>query len=138
MRPTNSPKAVLVVDDNPLTARVVQSLFRKMGFATEIAFDGEEAIQRLAEKPFEMVVSDVEMPVRNGFALLDFVRARWPDLPVVLMSGTSDAERRETARTHGARAFVEKPVRPNHLTALVGEAGIPAHHDIQGLHLFAA
>ena len=91
-------KPVLVVDDNPITARWVESLVRRLGFEVIVAFDGEDAIHQLAEQPVGIVISDVEMPVMNGFDLLQFIRLRWPELPVILMSATSNAERRETAR----------------------------------------
>lgn len=94
-------KPILVVDDNPITARWVESLVRRIGFEVIVAFDGEDAIHQLAEQPVGIVISDVEMPVMNGFDLLQFIRLRWPELPVILMSATSNAERREAARRLG-------------------------------------
>jgi len=128
-------KPVLVVDDNPLTARWVESLVRRMGFAVVVAIDGEDAIQRLTEQPVETVISDVEMPAMNGFDLLQFIRLRWPDLPVILMSATSNLERRETARRLGAIAFLEKPVNSEQLAALIG-ATPHRNMPVEGLHLF--
>jgi CheY-like chemotaxis protein len=129
-------KPVLVVDDNPMTARWVEALVRRMGFNTAVAFDGEDAIRQLAEQPFEAVITDVEMPVMNGFDLLQFVRLRWPDLPVILMSATGNAERREAARAYGATAFLQKPVNSDHLAALIG-AKAQFNEPVQGLHFFS-
>ena len=127
---------ILVVDDNPITARWVESLVRRMGFEVIVAFDGEDAIHQLAEQPVGTVISDVEMPVMNGFDLLQFIRLRWPELPVILMSATSNAERREAARRLGAMAFLEKPVNSDQLAALIG--GKPHRNEpVDGLHLFA-
>lgn len=129
-------KPILVVDDNPITARWVESLVRRIGFEVIVAFDGEDAIHQLAEQPVGIVISDVEMPVMNGFDLLQFIRLRWPELPVILMSATSNAERREAARSYGAMAFLEKPVNSDQLAALIG--GKPHHNEpVEGLHLFA-
>ena len=127
---------VLVVDDNPMTAHWVQSLVRRMAFDAVAAFDGEEAIRKLAEQPFAAVISDVEMPVMNGFDLLQFVRLRFPDLPVILMSATCNAERREAARLLGARAFLEKPVNSDQLAALIGTE-TRRDDPVEGLHLFS-
>ena len=129
-------KPILVVDDNPITARWVESLVRRIGFEVIVAFDGEDAIHQLAEQPVGIVISDVEMPVMNGFDLLQFIRLRWPELSVILMSATSNAERREAARRLGAMAFLEKPVNSDQLAALIG--GKPHRNEpVDGLHLFA-
>lgn len=128
-------RPVLVVDDNPLTARWVESLVRRMGFEVIVAFDGEDAIRQLAEQPVGTVISDVEMPVMNGFDLLQFIRLRWPELPVILMSATSNAERREAARRFGAMAFLEKSVNSDQLAALIG-ARTHRNEPVEGLHLF--
>ena len=129
-------KPILVVDDNPITARWVESIVRRLGFEVIVAFDGEDAIHQLAEQPVGIVISDVEMPVMNGFDLLQFIRLRWPELPVILMSATSNAERREAARRLGAMAFLEKPVNSDQLAALIG--GKPHRNEpVDGLHLFA-
>lgn len=129
-------KPILVVDDNPITARWVESLVRRIGFEVIVAFDGEDAIHQLAEQPVGTVISDVEMPVMNGFDLLQFIRLRWPELPVILMSATSNAERREAARRLGAMAFLEKPVNSDQLAALIG-ARTHCNEPVEGLHLFA-
>lgn len=129
-------KTVLVVDDNPITARWVESLVRRMGYEVIVAYDGEDAIHQLAEQPVGTVITDVEMPVINGFDLLQFIRLRWPELPVILMSATSNAERREAARRLGAIAFLEKPVNLDQLAALIC-AGSHRNEPIAGLHLFS-
>lgn len=129
-------RPVLVVDDNPLTARWVESLVRRMGFEAIVAFDGEDAIHQLAEQPVGTIISDVEMPVMNGFDLLQFIRLSWPELPVILMSATSNAERREAARRLGAMAFLEKPVNSDQLAALIG-ARTDRNEQVEGLHLFS-
>jgi len=117
-------KTILVVDDDPTTVRWVEVLVRRLGFDAAVAFDGGEAVRHLAEQPFVAVISDIEMPVMNGFDLLQFVQLRLPELPVILMSATCTAERREAARMRGALALLEKPVTTNQLTALIG-SGAP-------------
>jgi len=132
----SEPKTVLVVDDNPLTAHAVENLVRRMGFEVIVAIDGEDAIQQLAEQSVETVISDVEMPAMNGFDLLQFIRLRWPDLPVILMSATSNVERREAARRLGAMAFLDKPVHSDQLAALLGARTL-RDAPVEGLHLFS-
>lgn len=131
-------KTILVVDDNPMTARWVECLVRRMGFDAAVAFDGDDAIRHLAGQPFAAVISDVEMPVMNGFDLLQFIRLRLPDLPVILMSATCNAQRREAARAYGALALLEKPVNTDHLAALIGSGAAAHHHDpVKGMTVFS-
>ncbi|MEK7781028.1 MAG: response regulator [Verrucomicrobiota bacterium] len=127
------------MDDNPMTARWVECLVRRMGFDAVLAFNGDEAIRYLAKQTVVAVISDVEMPVMNGFDLLQFIRLRFPELPVILMSATSNAERREAARAYGALALLEKPVNTDHLAALVGSDAEAHRNDpVKGLHVFSA
>lgn len=111
---------ILVVDDTPITARWVGYVAGRLGFNTVLAFNGEEALNRLAEQPFVAVISDVEMPGMNGFELLQAIRAYYPTLPVILMSARCDEGRRNEARACGAQAFLEKPVNADQLTRLFG------------------
>ncbi len=123
---------ILVVDDTPITARWVGYVAGRLGFNTVLAFNGEEALNCLAQHPFVAVISDVEMPGMNGFELLQNIREFYPAMPVILMSASGNEERRRTARVCGAQAFLEKPVNADHLAKLFGggqEAqAVPEHH----------
>lgn len=111
---------ILVVDDTPITARWVGYVACRLGFNTVLAFNGEEALSRLAEQPFVAVISDVEMPGMNGFELLQNIREFQPEMPVILMSAYCNAERRRAANACGAQAFLEKPVNADQLAKLFG------------------
>lgn len=112
--------AILVVDDNAITARWVGRLVEHLGFTTVLASDGEDALNRLAEQQFVAVISDVEMPRMNGFELLQNIREFYPALPVILMSAYCDEERREATRARGAQALLSKPVNTDQLNRLFG------------------
>lgn len=129
---------ILVVDDNPITARWVGYLTGRVGFSVVLASHGEEALNRLAEQPFAAVISDVEMPGMNGFELLQNIRLLYPGMPVILMTVSCDEEHREAAQAWGAQALLGKPVNMDQLSELFS-GGQEAHrHDsIQGLHVFA-
>ncbi len=113
-------KAILVVDDNPMTARWVGHLATQMGYGAVLASDGEQALQCLAEEPFAAVVSDVDMPAMHGFELLRNIRRLYPQMPVALMQVFWDDECRKAARAEGARALLEKPVNLDRLSAALG------------------
>jgi chemosensory pili system protein ChpA (sensor histidine kinase/response regulator) len=128
-------KAILVVDDNPITARCVGSLVSRIGFDAVLAFHGEEALNRLAEAQFVAVISDVDMPRVTGFELLHNIRLCYPETPVVLMTGSCNEDWRESARAGGAWAFLEKPVTSDQLDALFRN-GAETHRDVPGMRVF--
>lgn len=129
------PTTILVVDDNPITARCVGNLIPRLGFGAVLAFHGEEALNHLADAPFVAVISDVDMPGMTGFDLLQSVRLHYPDLPVALMTASANHQWREAARVCGAWALLEKPVTSAQLHALLGN-GAETHRGVEGLHLF--
>lgn len=111
---------ILVVDDTPITARWVGYVAGRLGFNTVLAFNGEEALNCLAQHQFVAVISDVEMPGMNGFDLLQNIREFYPAMPVILMSASCNEERRRAASACGAQAFLQKPVNADQLAKLFG------------------
>jgi CheY-like chemotaxis protein len=101
-------RCVLVVDDSPIVRELVCSILRTADFVPETAPDGEAAWSALEQAQPDLVVSDVEMPGIDGFALLHRIRARWPQLPVVMLTTRGSDEDRRRAAALGADAYVVK------------------------------
>jgi CheY-like chemotaxis protein len=104
----NKPK-ILVVDDHPLSAQIAARLLVRLGMHTALAADGRDALDWLAEEPFDAVISDIEMPGMDGFELLQQIRQLHPELPVILMTAFPDDEKLDAARLHGAAGLLKKP-----------------------------
>jgi two-component system, chemotaxis family, sensor kinase CheA len=101
---------VLVVDDSELTRDMLTSVARRAGYEVEEAVDGHDALERIARRRPDVVVTDLEMPVLDGFALLRELRARLGHfgIPVVVCSTRgSDADKRRAAEL-GADAYLVK------------------------------
>ena len=113
---------VLIVDDERDMRWVLTGLFRDGGYETVEAADGEQALQRAADQPFDVVVSDVRMPNVNGVELLRELVQRDPDLPVILLSAVEDLETAVGAMKQGAYDWVGKPFEPQRLLATVDRA----------------
>jgi EAL domain-containing protein (putative c-di-GMP-specific phosphodiesterase class I) len=113
---------VLLVDDEPDILRVLRRSLEKVGYVVETASDGSEASRRLAESAFEVVVSDISMPGMNGIDLLQVVRQRDLDLPVVLMTGSPAVETAARAIQLGVLAYLIKPVDPQEMIATIERA----------------
>jgi len=105
-----SPK-VLVVDDQFTVRELQRSILSGAGYTVLTARDGREALELLEQEPdVRLVLSDVEMPVMDGFALLLTLRddPRWATLPVVIVSSRGSEEDRRRGAEAGADAYVDK------------------------------
>jgi CheY-like chemotaxis protein/HPt (histidine-containing phosphotransfer) domain-containing protein len=121
---------VLVVDDAPTTRELQRSILERAGYAVTTAVDGEDALRRLAEAPVDLVLTDVEMPGVDGFALTEAIRASeaHQGLPVVILTSRTDDADRRRGLDAGADAYLMKRTfdEPTLLTAvarLLGEPG---------------
>jgi two-component system chemotaxis sensor kinase CheA len=100
-------RRVLVVDDSPTTRALLRNLLSAAGFSVQTATDGVNALDRLASQPFDLVVSDVEMPRMNGFELTRQIKSRMK-LPVILVTAMEKEEHRRQGLEAGADAYVVK------------------------------
>ena len=114
--------SILVVDDNALVLESTCSLLRSRGFSAVACAQSTLAAQRLKERDFDAVLSDIKMPVMTGLELLDTIRAADPDLPVVLMTAFAEFDLALNAIGRGAFDFVLKPWTPDHLTLTMKKA----------------
>ncbi|MEZ4266756.1 MAG: EAL domain-containing protein [Myxococcota bacterium] len=103
---------MLLVDDDPAILRDYSRLLRSLGFETVTAVDGRDAIDRLGEGGFDVIVSDLSMPNMGGIEFLRAVREHDLDVPVVLMTGLPGLESAAEAVEHGAFRYLTKPVAP--------------------------
>ena len=103
-------RRVLVVDDSITTRTLEQHVLEAAGYETLTAVDGADAWRQLHERSVDLVVSDVEMPRMDGFALCRAIRAssRFAKLPVVLVTALESAEQRAKGLESGADAYLGK------------------------------
>jgi DNA-binding NtrC family response regulator len=100
---------VLIVDDvRPMAEQYAYDLARIAGFETLIANDGDTALVLLARDPVDCVILDLEMPGKDGFAVLRAMRERHIETPVVVYTGTGNYDRCAQAIRLGAYSFVDK------------------------------
>src|SRR4051794_9602621 len=105
------PYLVLVAEDDPVVRAMLQRLLLDAGFDVRTARHGDEALGLAlrASGEFDIVVTDVRMPVMDGWELVRRLRERWPTLPVLYISGY-DVELSAGSRRSGSRqALLRKP-----------------------------
>src|SRR5262245_51223514 len=101
---------ILIVDDDPGTLQSLARAFALEGYTALTAASAARALERLETESVDAILSDVVMPEMDGLALLQRLRERAPDVPVVLMSGQATIDTAIQATRLGALDFVEKPV----------------------------
>jgi CheY-like chemotaxis protein len=101
---------ILLVDDETDIMRTLQFRLQAVGFDVATASNGAEALQRLADQPFDLILSDFMMPEMNGIELTRTVKAnpRWCDTKVLLFSCNGDPEFRQRAKQLGAVDYLPK------------------------------
>ena len=112
-------RKVLIVDDISEMRDIVRHVVEQFGFQAVEAGDGAEALEILEKEGADLVVSDCSMPLVDGRDLLVEVKARFPDLRVVVVSANFKAEDVETLKPFG---FLSKPYRLNDLRQIILKA----------------
>src|SRR4051812_17564744 len=115
-------KKVLVVDDSKLLHRMFEMMLR--GFPLVHAFDGREALDRLAEhKDIELILLDINMPRMNGLEFLNAVKAHpeFARIPVVIITTEGTEDDTERGMQAGAAADGEKPLPNEELLGVVNK-----------------
>jgi EAL domain-containing protein (putative c-di-GMP-specific phosphodiesterase class I) len=120
------PARVLVVDDEPVTARGYARALSVAGYQVTVAHDGREAAALTKSQTFDVVVSDIAMPDMDGLALLRTIRQADLDVPMIFMTGSPAIESAVAAIEYGAFRYLLKPVAPAALLDVV-ERGVRVH-----------
>jgi EAL domain-containing protein (putative c-di-GMP-specific phosphodiesterase class I)/CheY-like chemotaxis protein len=117
-----TPSEVLVVDDEPVTARGYARALAAAGYKVSVAHDGREAAAMAKATPFDVIVSDIAMPDMDGLALLRTVREDDLDVPMIFMTGSPALDSALQAIEYGAFRYLLKPVAPDAMLEVVGRA----------------
>jgi DNA-binding NtrC family response regulator len=112
-------KRVLIVDDNPNMSSLLAEMLEVFDCASDLANDGHQALSKLAEGDFSMLITDMRMPNMTGLELLKEVKSRYPKLPVVLISGYSGGQIESQPEMAEADGFLGKPLMMSDIEKLV-------------------
>lgn len=114
---------ILVVDDSAVDRRFVGGLLKRQAeYAVEFAQDGSDALAKIRSQTPDVIVTDLQMPNRNGLELVSAVRMHHPGVPVILMTGHGSEGLAVEALHRGAAGYVPKPQLAERLLDAVKEA----------------
>lgn len=105
----SQPKKILIVDDEKPLVRALQLKFSNAGFEVTTASDGVEALEILLKQTFDIVLLDLVMPKKDGFAVLSELKAKGRKMPIIVLSNLSQDEDIKRAKELGAIDYLIKP-----------------------------
>lgn len=114
-------KTVLSVDDSASVRQMVKLTLTAAGYDVVQANDGAEGLAKARDKPVDMVLTDVNMPVMNGLALIKELRQlpNYKGVPIVFLTTESDEAMKREAKAAGATGWITKPFQQEQLLAVV-------------------
>lgn len=117
---------VLIVEDNEMQQNMLATLLlRKLNFRSCLASNGREALQRLEREEgqhIKLIILDVDMPVMDGMEALRIIRQRYPEIPVIMLTGNHEVEDAIEALKLGATDFITKPYDTERMVITVKNA----------------
>jgi len=113
---------VLIVDDEPDIGRILYRYLSAEGYSCAVASDGEEALELLSQDRWDLLVSDIMMPGISGIELLGHVKAQYPDVAMIMVTGVNDHSTGISAVKNGAYGFITKPFERNEIIISVAGA----------------
>lgn len=113
---------ILIIDDDVAFCKMLATFLGKKNFEVETAFSAESAIEKLGQSNFEVVLSDVRLPKKDGIEVLKSVKSHTPKTQVILMTGYAQVSLAVDAIKMGAFDYVSKPINPQQLLEIIDQA----------------
>ncbi|NQT74033.1 MAG: Flp pilus assembly complex ATPase component TadA [Chloroflexi bacterium] len=114
--------SILVVEDDEDTRKLITQILEKQGYTVAYAVDGLDAMLLLDKQPFDLVLSDVNMPNLDGFKLMEIMIQKGIDTPVIFLTARESAQDEEAGLTLGAIDYLRKPINKEVLLLRVKRA----------------
>ena len=113
---------VLVVDDNRDLGEMTSEILEERGFKVNIAYNGESALARIKQEPYDLMILDYKLPRMSGLTVLERTLRIRPNLKTIMISAFGDDSTRTRAKELGAYAFLDKPFNIDRLKKIVKKA----------------
>src|SRR5882724_2159869 len=104
--------SILVVDDDPSLVRILKKNLEFVGYEVTCVFDGMHAIHVSRERHFDLIILDINMPITNGFKVLEYLRTRpaTAKTPVIIVTGEPSSEVYPVVARDPRASFIKKPL----------------------------
>jgi DNA-binding NtrC family response regulator len=122
------PLKVLILDDEPIVGKRLKPALTKYGLDVEVFEDPNQAVARINEAEFDIVISDVRMETMDGLKVLETVTSKSSRTKVIIITGYATVEVAREALVKGAFDFIAKPFKPNDLRLVINKAAKALGH----------
>jgi len=113
---------IMVIDDENIVGKRLKPALEKTGDIVETFEEGETALSRFDEEPFDIVVTDIRMEKINGIEILERILLKSSRTKVIIITGYATVEVAREALSKGAFDFITKPFKPDDLRAIIARA----------------
>ncbi len=113
--------SILVVDDEENAREGLSKILSKEGYRVETAANGKEAIDTLKRQRYELVITDMRMPLMDGFEVLREIKKMDENIGVIMITAYGEVESYLEAMNMGAFEYINKPVRVNELKRVISK-----------------
>ncbi len=110
-------KKILIVDDSEMIRNYHAYALKSAGFEVISAVNGADAMEILYQNPIDLIITDINMPVMDGYTFIENVRKEeeYKDIPIIIISTEDEASDKKRGFEAGANLYIIKPVEPNNL-----------------------
>ena len=108
---------ILIVEDEEAIANLIRMNLVKAGYQCELAFDGEEAADKIAQKNYDLILLDIMLPKLNGYEMLEYAKS--VDIPVIFLTAMGETQQKVKGLRLGAEDYIAKPFEIAELLARV-------------------
>ena len=113
---------IMVIDDEEIVGKRLKPALEKQGDTVESFVNSKNALLRLAEKHFDIVITDIRMDEIDGLEVLDFIKSNSINTKVIMITGYATVEVAREALAKGAFDFIAKPFKPDDLRVIITKA----------------
>jgi len=111
--------SILLVEDNPVNVMVAEKILKKWGAALDIVNNGEQAVNQVMSKDYDLVLMDIQMPIMDGYQATKAIRGleegRFSALPIIALTATATEDTKEAVFAAGMNDYLSKPFNPKQL-----------------------
>jgi len=110
-------KKILLIDDSEMVLQILGAMIEDIGYELETASDGMQGLEELSQDDFDCLITDLNMPVMDGYTFIQKVRAmeKYSDIPIMIVTTEKEASDKEKGFAVGADIYLVKPVQKEEL-----------------------
>lgn len=118
----NKQTSILILDDEPIVGKRLKPSLEKKGYEVESFTRSKEALERIEERSFDIVVTDLKMEGMDGMQFLTLVKEKYPDTEVIVITGFATMATARESFNKGVFDFLAKPFKLGEIVEVIGRA----------------